>query len=198
MISGSRFEDEIRALAALEVELDQLLSERVMEARRMKVPWERIAEAAGVAKPTAWRRWKPLEDDARPSRAQRRTGPALVLNQGQAVAARSLADQLVRRVTTPREARPWAKAVRAALDELKLPYESSVVDSGETEFRVKSRRLLITSGEPEENWSGAVRAVRRARLGPDRQSDTEVTVTGLPDSEEDRVKAVTDILRPLL
>lgn len=190
---------ELRALAALELELDQLLSERVVRARQHDVPWDVIAEAVGVAKPTAWRRWKRVEDDARPSRAERRAQPRIVLDAGQAQAARTLVDLLFKRVTATRNDRPWAAATRAALDELGLQFESAAVDARETEFRVKSHRLLIACAEPNPDWAGAVRAIVRAPLGPSGAVDREAVLKGSAGLNNDvRKELVATLVTSLL
>jgi hypothetical protein len=190
---------ELRALAALELELDQLFSERVVRARQCDVSWDLIAEAVGVAKPTAWRRWKRVEDDARPSRAERRSKPRIVLDAGQARAARTLVDLLFERATATRNDRPWATATRAALDELGLQFESTAVDARETEFRVKSHRLMITCAEPTPDWAGAVRAIVRAPLGPSGAVDREAVLTGSDGvNNDDRKELVASLVASLL
>ncbi len=152
---------ELRALAALELELDQLVAEKVGAARRAGLPWDAIAQAVGVSRPSAWRRWKIVVDDPRPTRPMRRDAGQLLLT-GEAIhAAQRLTAELAQRLTNRQDSHPWSGAVRVALDRLSLRHDVPVVqrNAREIEYRVRTVRLQITCLEPTSASPGGLSAV---------------------------------------
>ena len=154
----------LRVLAVLELEVDQFIAEQVAAARVGQVSWDAIAEAVGVARPTAWRRWNPGIEDPRPTRPQRRDAGRLELTGDSLRAVRWVADRLVERVEGHQDAHPWSTATRAALNKLSLKYEATSVEARETEYRVREHRAVITCVEPGINSPGGLHLVLR----PDR------------------------------
>lgn len=75
---------ELRALAALELELDLLVAEKVGAAQREGLSWVTIAQAIGVSRPSAWRQWHAVVDDPRPTRPRRGDAGQLLLT-GEAI-----------------------------------------------------------------------------------------------------------------
>lgn len=144
----------LRVLAVLELEVDQFIAEQVAAARVGQVSWDAIAEAVGVARPTAWRRWNPGIEDPRPTRPQRRDAGRLELTGDSLRAVRWVADRLVERVEGHQDAHPWSTATRAALNKLSLKYEATSVEARETEYRVREHRAVITCVEPGINSPG--------------------------------------------
>jgi hypothetical protein len=150
--------EELRALAALELELDLLISQQVAAARKAKVPWDTIADAMGVAGPTAWRRWNDVVDYPRPTRPRRKAAEHLTLEPHAEEAVRKWTDELRKRLTDRQVARPWAAAVRRALDRQRWRYEIRELDRsrGESEFWVRDEPLLIQCKEPGPGNGGGI------------------------------------------
>lgn len=151
---------ELRALAALELELDLLVAEKVAAARHATPPlsWDAIADAAGVSRPSAWRRWNAVVDDPRPTRPLRRNTGQLLSFEASAVVGR-LTVELARRTTSRQDSHPWSHAVRVALDRSQRLFEVVQRNARETEYRVRGTRLQITCLEPGETGPGGLSAV---------------------------------------
>jgi hypothetical protein len=158
-VNGDDLFYELRALAALELELDHLVAEKVGEARRAGLPWDAIAQAAGVSRPSAWRRWKTVVDDPRPTRPLRRDAGQLLLTGEATHAAQRLTAHLAQRLTSRQDSHPWSSAVRVALDRLSLRYDVVQRDAREIEYRLRTVRLQITSLEPSAAGLGGLSAV---------------------------------------
>lgn len=150
---------ELRALAALELELDQLVAEKVGAARRAGLPWDAIAQAVGVSRPSAWRRWKTVVDDPRPTRPMRRDAGQLLLTGEATRAAQRLTAELAQRLTNRQDSHPWSGAVRVALDRLSLRHDVVQRNAREIEYRVRTVRLQITCLEPSSASPGGLSAV---------------------------------------
>lgn len=160
---------QLRALAALELELNLLVARKVSEARRLDVSWEDIAAAVGVGTPTAWRRWKDIIDDPRPT-GQARRGSRVVLDSQAGPLVRSLTEELAQQTLNPEGRQPWASAVRAALQRRTLRYEVTQRSGREIEFRVPAVRLQIRTLEPSSTGPGGLSTV--TLLDPERSLGT--------------------------
>lgn len=57
--------DAVRVAAEVRRLADQVLEQRVLEARAHNRPWAQIAEAVGITRQSAHRRWRNLEAPAR-------------------------------------------------------------------------------------------------------------------------------------
>ena len=158
-MTGDDLFHELRALAALELELDHLVAEKVGAARRAGLPWDTIAQAVGVSRPSAWRRWKTVVDDPRPTRPMRRDAGQLLLTGKATRAAQRLTAELAQRLTNRQDSHPWSGAVRIALDRLSLRYDVEQRNAREIEYRVRTVRLQITCLEPSSAGPGGLSAV---------------------------------------
>ena len=106
--------EQLRVLAALERELNLLVARRVSDARKGDVSWDDIAAAVGVGTPTAWRRWKDIIDDPRPTGQARRSSKPLVLDDRTVGLVKSLTKELAQQTLSPASEQAWASAVREA------------------------------------------------------------------------------------
>jgi hypothetical protein len=156
---GSSWSVRLRALAAFEVELDEFIAEQVGEARRAGLPWDDVARAMGMSRPSAWRRWKSSEEDPRPTRPLRRDVHRLTLESADFKVVQELTSELADRVTSPQKRRPWARAVRAALESQRFAFDVVQRDARETEYRVRQARLQITCLEATQQSKGGVNLV---------------------------------------
>lgn len=194
---------ELRALAALELELDHLVAEKVGAARRAGLPWDAIAQAVGVSRPSAWRRWKTVVDDPRPTRPMRRDGQLLLTGEATRAAQR-LTAELAQRLTNRQDSHPWSGAVRVALDRLSLRYDVTQRHAREIEYRVRTVRLQITCLEPSSAGPGGLSAVtlpspELSLSGRGQPRTAHLTSEGLlPTSGEVLVETVITFIRQQL
>jgi len=195
---------ELRALAALELELDHLVAEKVGAARRAGLPWDDIAQAVGVSRPSAWRRWKTVVDDPRPTRPMRRDAGQLLLTGEATRAAQQVIAELAQRLTNRQDSHPWSGAVRVALDQLSLKYDVVQRNAREIEYRVRTVRLQITCLEPSSASPGGLSAVtlpspELSLSGRGQPRTAHLTSDGLlPTSGEVLVKTVITFIRQQL
>lgn len=192
---------ELRVLAALELELDHFVAEKVGAARRAGLPWDAIAQAVGVSRPSAWRRWKTVVNDPRPTRPLRRDAAQLLLTGEATRAAQRLTTELAQRLTNRQDNHPWSGAVRLALDQLSLSYEVVQRDAREIEYRVRTVRLQITCLEPSSASPGGLSAVtlpspELSLSGRGQPQTAQLTTDGSPPtSGEVLVKTVITFIR---
>lgn len=200
-MSDSPLLQQLRALAALELELDLLVAEKVGEARRAGLSWDQVAEAAGVSRPSAWRRWSKVVDDARPTRPLRRDAHHLLLTPDQIQTGQHLIDVLAARLVNQQDSHPWSGAVRLALSRLSLRYEVHQRGVEETEYHVPEKRLQIKCYEPGSTGPGGLIAYtfpspERGLRGHSQPATDEYTTDGaLPASGEALLQEVTRFLQ---
>lgn len=195
---------ELRALAALELELDHLVAEKVGAAHHAGLSWGAIAQAVGVSRPSAWRRWKTVVDDPRPTRPMRRDAAQLLLTGEATRAAQRLTAELAQRLTNRQDDHPWSGAVRVALDRLSLRYDIVKRNAREIEYRLRAVRLQITCLEPSSASPGGLSAVtlpspELSLSGRGQPRTARLTSNGpLPISGEGLVETVITFIRQQL
>lgn len=200
-MNGDKLFYELRALAALELELDHLVAEKVGAAKRAGLSWDIIAQAVGVSRPSAWRRWKTVVDDPRPTRPMRGDASQLLLTGEATLAAQRLTAELAQRLTNRQDSHPWSGAVRIALDRLSLRYDVEQRNAREIEYRIRTARLQITCLEPSSASSGGLSAVtlpspELSLSGRGQPRTAHLTSDGLlPTSGEGLVEKVTSFIR---
>ena len=189
---------ELRALAMMEIELDRLIAQRVVDAVRSGMSWEEVATAVGVAKPTAWRRWKPIVDDPRPTRAGRRAATDLLLTADATAVVERLARSLTEAVRARQDGYPLATAVRRVLTSRQQKFDSERRGI-ETEFRLRGSRLRVTSVERDSVAAGGLSAVtmpdpaKAVRGGASAQAD-HLPGGDLPADEAKLLRAVQEFI----
>lgn len=200
-MSDSPLFQQLRALAALELELDLLVAEKVGEARRVGLSWDQVAEAAGVSRPSAWRRWNKVIDDARPTRPLRRDARHLLLTPEQIQTGEHLTGILAARLANRQDSHPWSGTVRLALDRLSLRYEVRRRSVQETDYHVPEKRLQIKCYEPSSTGPGGLIAYtfpspERGLSGHGQPITDEYTTDRmLPASSEALLRKVTHFLQ---
>jgi hypothetical protein len=192
---------ELRALAILELELDQLVAHKVAAAKKAGLTWDQIAEASGVSRPSAWRRWKDVVDAPRPTRPARRDASRLLLTGAAAAAVRRLTSELADRAMDRKNDHPWSGAVRVALKRMSKTYEVTQRDAREIEFRLHGTRVQITCIEPGSEGPGGLSVLIAPRpdvtlSGEGTARIARLTRDGLiPATGEELIESVTTFLR---
>lgn len=193
--------NELRALAVLELELDQLVSAKVAAARRAGLSWDVIAQASGVSRPSAWRRWKDVVDDPRPTRPARGDASRLLLTGAAVAVVQRLTTELADRATGRKNDHPWSGAVRVALQRLSRTYEVTQRGAREIEFRLPGARVQITCLEPGSDGPGGLSVLTAPRpdlalSGEGAARTAHLTCDGLiPVASEELIESVMTFLR---
>jgi hypothetical protein len=193
--------NELRALAVLELELDQLLAQKVAAAKKAGLSWDAIAEASGVSRPSAWRRWKDVVDDPRPTRPARRDASRLLLTSAAAAVVQRLATDLANRAMDRKNDHPWSGAVRVALKRLSKTYEVTQRGAREIEYRLHGTRVQVTCLEPGSEGPGGLSVLIAPRpeltlSGGGTVRTARLTSDGLiPVAGEELIESVMTFLR---
>jgi hypothetical protein len=156
----------LRALAVLEDELTLLFVKKVADATKL-LTWEQIAEATGVTKQAAWRRWRSLIEDPSKLRTKRDSDKlrAKMLDKHeeqltgedcQVVIA--MTEDLARGVIVGHDDRPWSNALRRVLRRRGLAYMARQEGAIETHFFVTGTNLFLAAVEQADDQAGGVYA----------------------------------------
>jgi hypothetical protein len=157
---------QLRALAVLEDELSMLFVQKVAAATKV-LSWEEIADATGVTKQAAWRRWKALVNDPSTLRRKRdvdglrakmvdESTDQLSDDNEQAVLA--VTEELARRLIVGRDDRPWSNALRRVLHRRGLAHTARQESAVETHFFVSGMNLFLATVEQAGDQAGGVYA----------------------------------------
>ncbi|GAA5133861.1 helix-turn-helix domain-containing protein [Pseudonocardia adelaidensis] len=191
----------LRALAVLELELDQLVAHKVAAAKKAGLSWDEIAQASGVSRPSVWRRWKDGVDDPRPTRPARRDASRLLLTGAAAAVVHRLTDELATRAVGRKDDHPWSGAVRVALNRLSKTYEVTQRGAREIEFRLHGTRIQVTCLEPGSDGPGGLSVLIAPRPELTLSGKGTVRTAGLtsdvliPVAGEELIDSVLTFLR---
>jgi hypothetical protein len=193
---------QLRALRALEVELDRFFTETVTDARNANMSWDEVADAVSVGRPTAWRRWKNGLDS---QRVLQRNVDDLKLDSLAREQVRHMAGDLANRVLNATSSRPWAIAVRTVLNQLRVRYEWSRPSDLRTKYQLAGddlgdNEIIIDCIEPSSDGPGGLFSTTRAsgatglRGDGTPRSDRFTTDGMVPPPDDVLVPMVTDFV----
>jgi hypothetical protein len=144
----------LRIVGALEVAVDQLLAEKVKEARELRFTWEKIGDALGMSDSRANVRWKGIEN-----RPADRTGHDRRKEFDLRIAAadKRHVDELCKElgvlVLNPRGTRQWEIVLKSVLTTKGHNRRPTKDDSGGVTFHLSGSGVFLTCYEKSDGRS---------------------------------------------